>query len=1214
MAEVLTKEGNWETRIREILDTVCRPEGSISLSGLVARGAKALFLASVLKEVRQPVVYLCVEEEPQRLLEEWRFYSRLIGGTASGASSGIEMLPSIDVDPYRGTSPHPEVLAERAETLFRLAGGRIRALVLPLRSALTRVPTPAEVLALGKALKVNTEASFEHLERWLMDIGYVRRDPVTSVGEFSSRGGLLDVFSPAHDAPRRIEFFGDTIESIRAFDPDSQRSVTTCDEAAVLPLREFSSSPDDFELWTIWARERFTDPVFTRDLQEKVEFAENGEAFPGWEFMLPAIQPPAGHIGHYFHSPLWVLDEPGELIREALMIRRRASGKYSELMEVGQIALPPESYYLNDEELAGFLECGSRIELEALGREAGLADLTSSAVEGAQLGRDFEAAQDRQGRAEELLGSPLVRTLAARSVPEVEIVSRSVRRFRGHLKEFSEELNRYREQDFSILIGAHARGMAERLGEMLKEYELPVRPLGQELVDGGFLSPDGSISISVGKMGSGFELPSARFVAFSETDIFEGDDWENRLPAPKKAAKSSLSAFLSDFRDLKPGDYVVHVDHGIGKFAGLMQLGTDQEDPREFLLLLFAEDARLYVPVERLDLVQKYSGAEGASPSLDRLGGVGWQKTKAKARKALRDMADELLKLYAARSVAAGFAFGQDTSWQAEFEEAFEFELTTDQESAIVDIKRDMEKPVPMDRLLCGDVGYGKTEVAMRAAFKALMDGKQVVVLVPTTVLAYQHFRTFEQRFAAFPAKIELLSRFRTPKEQKRVLEDTAEGGVDILIGTHRLFSRDLRFRDLGLIVVDEEQRFGVAHKERLKQLRRKVDVLTLSATPIPRTLNMSLMGLKPMSVIETPPRDRLAIQTTVAQFSHGLMLNAIERELDRGGQVFFIHNRIDSIYTIAELLRRLVPRARLSVTHAQMGARELESVMLQFVRHELDVLVSTTIIENGIDIPLANTIIINHADRLGLSELYQLRGRVGRSNRRAYAYLLIPHESTITPVARRRLAAIREFSDLGAGFRLAALDLELRGAGNLLGAEQSGMINSVGFELYCQMLESAVRELRGEVVEEEAPTQIDLKVDIRIPEAYIPDMGQRIRLYKRVSSARDEERIVEIRSELADRYGALPPAVDHLLAYARLRCEAIRARVFEITRAGDTIYLKFDPAAPMDGTKMVGLIQGHSGVSFSPGGVLRYPPEQLEPQGLMDELRNLLLRLRTAA
>ncbi|MBL8152050.1 MAG: transcription-repair coupling factor, partial [Blastocatellia bacterium] len=629
---------------------------------------------------------------------------------------------------------------------------------------------------------------------------------------------------------------------------------------------------------------------------------------------------------------------------------------------------------------------------------------------------------------------------------------------------------------------------------------------------------------------------------------------------------------------------------------------------REFMLLTYADGAKLYVPVERLDLVQKYSSSEsGSQPSLDKLGGVNWQKTKAKVKKAIRDMAEELLKLYAERKLVTRAPFAEDTPWQQEFEDAFEYQLTPDQEAAVTDIKKDLESEIPMDRLLCGDVGFGKTEVAMRAAFKAVADNKQVAVLTPTTVLAYQHFKTFQQRFASFPVTIDLLSRFRSTKEQKETIEKTEIGKIDILIGTHRILSKDVRFKDLGLLIVDEEQRFGVAHKERLKQMRKRVDVLTMSATPIPRTLNMSLIGLRDMSVIETPPSDRLAVQTHVVQFNEAVIKAAIEMELQRGGQVFFVHNRVESIYTMAEMLRRFVPGLKIGVAHGQLNEQDLEEVMMQFMKHETDILVTTTIIENGIDIPLANTIIIDRADNYGLSQLYQLRGRVGRSSRRAYAYLLIPSEKLLTPVARKRLAAIREFSDLGSGFRIAALDLELRGAGNLLGGEQSGQIEAIGFDLYCKMLERTVQELRGQQIEDEVSANINLGIDVRIPEDYIADMGQRLRTYKRISSALDQKELAAVKEELEDRYGRSPEPVENLFKYALLRAFASRVGVVSIDREGLQLAIKWSEKAKIDPQKLIDLVSSNKEATFSPSGVLKLRLSQKNEEVIFAEVEKIL-------
>ncbi|HEY2914894.1 MAG TPA: transcription-repair coupling factor, partial [Candidatus Angelobacter sp.] len=688
--------------------------------------------------------------------------------------------------------------------------------------------------------------------------------------------------------------------------------------------------------------------------------------------------------------------------------------------------------------------------------------------------------------------------------------------------------------------------------------------------------------------------------------LFDDSEIEPQQPLRRK---SKTAAFMSDFRDLAVGDFVVHIEHGIAMYQGLKEI--EQGDiTGEYMVLEFAEAAKLYVPLTRLDLIQKYRSSEGVHPPLSRLGGTAWAKTKARVKSAMKDMADELLKLYAARKAAQGHAFPTDTQWQKEFEDAFEFNETDDQLTATADIKRDMESTLPMDRLLCGDVGYGKTEVAMRSAFKAVQDNKQVAVLAPTTVLVFQHFENFKRRFAAFPIIIEMMSRFRNAKQQKETVERIEQGKVDIVIGTHRILSKDIKFQDLGLVIVDEEQRFGVRHKERLKTLKKEVDVLTMSATPIPRTLHMSMVGLRDMSVIETPPKDRMAIQTVVAAYDEKLVKSALEHELERGGQAYFVHNRVETIYEIAAKLQEMLPKARVIVGHGQMSEGELEKVMFTFVRHEADILVATTIIENGLDIPLCNTIIINRADRHGLSELYQLRGRVGRSNRRAYAYLLVPAEQELTPVARRRLAALKEFSDLGAGFKIAALDLELRGAGNLLGGEQSGNIDAVGFEMYTGMLDRAIRELKGEELSDKVSTQLNLGIDLRIPPTYIAEENQRLRMYKRAAGVESEAALDDVRKELQDRYGEPPAPVRYLLAASALKLLCERVGVLAIDRKRDSVTIKFTELASIEPERLARFVAQSRGAQFSPGGVLKFNIKSTRPEEVIDQINGLLREL----
>jgi transcription-repair coupling factor (superfamily II helicase) len=772
--------------------------------------------------------------------------------------------------------------------------------------------------------------------------------------------------------------------------------------------------------------------------------------------------------------------------------------------------------------------------------------------------------------------------------------------YHGRIGDWANEIRAARDRGESVVFVAASPGRAERTIELLADYEVRARPVGTA----DDLS-SAAVLVTTGQLSRGFHLPQGSLLIFAETDLFE----EERRVHERR--RSMTRTFLSDFRDLKIGDLVVHVDNGIGRFAGLKRLAVTPGQPvQEFMELHYAGDDKLFVPLERLDLVQKYTG--GSAPALDKLGGTTWEKAKTRVKKAMRDMAEELLKLYAARKAVPGFAFSPDAHWHQEFADAFEYDLTADQQAAIGDIRRDMETPTPMDRLLCGDVGYGKTEVAMRAAFKAVMDGKQVAFLAPTTVLAFQHTRTLNNRFAGFPIRTEMISRFRSKPEQQEVLRLLGGGQVDIVVGTHRLLSKDVVFRDLGLLVVDEEQRFGVAHKERIKQLRKRVDVLTMTATPIPRTLNMSLVGIRDMSVIETPPRDRLAIQTQVVRFDTDVIARAIRTELERGGQVFFVHNRVESIYSVGNLVNRLVPDARLAIAHGQMGEEELERVMVDFVAHKYDVLVATTIVENGLDIPNANTIVINRADRYGLAQLYQLRGRVGRSDRRAYAYLLVPAEQTLSPVARRRLAAIREFSDLGSGFRIAALDLEIRGAGNLLGGQQSGQIEAVGFDMYLKLLEQTIRELKGEDLEDERRAAVNLRIDLRIDESYIQDMNQRLMVYRRLARAATLDEVRSFLDELRDRYGPPTRSVENLAQYARIRLLADAIGLESLDREGSVVVLKFRQDARIDPLALAALIEARGDLTLLPPAVLRL--DLSRPEAAPEKRAVAGRRLRPAA
>ena len=1068
------------------------------VSGLTP-STKALFVAAAAhSRPKGAVLYVVAADgDLEQAVADTRFFLGALEGLSDAAAyRAVLPFPSHEVDPYRGMTPHFGVTSERARALYGLATGSARIVVASAAAILPRISPPARLVNASVDLRPNQDIAPTDLGELLVEAGFSREDPADEHGEFAVRGGILDVY-PAGDAqPVRLEFIGDTIESLRAYDPATQRSIHAIDQLTVIPLRDVLRDDRSATLFDYLARVK----------ESAIIVAERDEVDGHATKLLETVQ------GSYEEANA-----------------RDAAVSYS----------PPEALF------ATWPDVESRL---------------AHATNLAQI-----AVDEGPG------------TRHVRCQPAVEL--------RGRVADWVAEIQRQRENGETTLFVAATAGRAERTIELLKEYELFAVPV--ERADDARYA---AVLVAVGRLSRGFRLPEAALNVYAEADVFDED---RRAPERRRSA---TKAFLSDLRDLKVGDLVVHVDHGIGEFVGLKQIGVG-DALQEFLELHYAGEDKLFVPVERLDLVQKYTGA--SRPPIDRLGGTSWERAKTRVKKAMRDMAEELLKLYAARKAVPGHAFSPDTHWQKEFEDAFEYELTPDQRSAITDIKRDMESPTPMDRLLCGDVGYGKTEVAMRAAFKAVMDGKQVAFLAPTTVLAFQHQKTLHERFAGFPVRIEMVSRFRTKAEQKDALTDLAAGKVDIIVGTHRLLSKDVGFRDLGLLVVDEEQRFGVAHKEKIKQLRRKVDVLTMSATPIPRTLNMSLVGIRDMSIIETPPKDRLSIQTNVVKFDQQVIGRAIRHEIERGGQVYFVHNRVESIFSIGNLVQRLVPEAKLVVGHGQMEEETLERAMLDFVARKFDVLLATTIVENGLDIPNANTIIINRADRYGLSQLYQLRGRVGRSDRPAYAYLLIPPEDNLSPVAKKRLAAIKEFSDLGSGFRVAALDLEIRGAGNLLGGEQSGHIETVGFEMYMKLLEETVKELKGEELEDDTRATVNLKVDLRIDAAYVPDMNQRLMLYRKIAAARKHDEIDRVLDEAADRYGVPPASVLNLADYGRVRVLADQLGIETIDREGRAVVLKFRPQAKVDPVRLVALVRQRPDLTLVPPAALKLNLDRTRDSGL---------------
>jgi len=1172
--------------------------GRRRVSGLTAT-ARALYLPYFVRAGQAPAIILVSDNKAAEALHAAVIAACELTGAIPAAS--VLRLPAHDVLPFENLSPHPEIQEMRAATLWKIATGSARLVIAPLEAACMKLFAADYYAGLALMLRRGEEYMPDMLLEHLLSVGYAKVDVVEMPGQVTVRGGIMDVYSPEMDRPVRIDFFGDEIESIRKFEPESQRSSTPLDEALLLPLTE--TPVTEKLLAAVHAR-------LTKAENAEVEEDTSAQVsvFPGWEFFAPV----AGARANIFDLLAAQGGTPRVFVEEPAMVKNQGERWWNKVEQ--------------RHERAGI---GSLIRAEDIYLSPWDLEEKLRALPGCDLDQ---------------LGTVDVFDTDTNSLSEVEFATRPTQRFHGAIPALVEQLKSLMNQDARIVLTAPHQGEVERLASMLQEYGVPYR-LGSRTQHAGSETIFDESSYLAGEVGTpvivktpmangvqvlDIEKTTARMlVIFGAQDLMDDADVTAR-PATKR---SKTSAFLSDFRDLAVGDYVVHVEHGIAQYMGLREIPQDGVNI-EFMILEFAEQARLYIPLTRLDLIQKYRSTDaGPAPELNKLGNAQWAKTKARVKKAMQDMADELLKLYAQRVSAVGNSFSPDNAFQREFEDAFDFNETDDQLAAIADIKRDMESTQPMDRLLCGDVGYGKTEVAMRAAFKAVQDSKQVAVLTPTTVLAFQHYETFKRRFANFPVTVEMISRFRTAKEQKIILEKVEQGKVDILIGTHRVLSQDLKFQDLGLLVVDEEQRFGVRHKERLKQMRAAIDVLSMSATPIPRTLHMSLIGLRDMSVIETPPKDRMAIQTVVAKFDEKLVRTAIEVEMERGGQAYFVHNRVETIFDMAAMIREQVPSARVVVAHGQMGETELERVMLAFMNHEYDVLVATTIIENGLDIPLANTILINRADRHGLSELYQLRGRVGRSNRRAYAYLLIPREKELTEISRRRLAALKEFSDLGAGFKIAALDLELRGAGNMLGGQQSGHIEAIGFEMYTTMLEEAVRKMKGEESQERSATQLNLGISLRIDADYIAEENQRLRMYKRIAGAENSGVLADVRAELLDRYGALPDAVVHLLAASELRLECERAGVAQLDRKRtqipadpkkkhlqpqmrEMLHLRFAQDSKADPAQLMQMVakQAKNGAQFTPQGVLKWPISAGKPEEIIAEAKALLESIETPA
>lgn len=1087
------------------------------ISGLEGAAA-SFFIEQAWSRLGRPLIVITSSaDEARRLFRDLLFFTGQDPQRNPDEATGpVLYFPPYEASDFREYISQSDITARRLSCLYALLTHPGPVLLVTTLEALLSAVVPkkllsAEVEYLVRGEECDRDELLHRLERW----GYLRSPLVERFGEYGLRGGILDLYPPLYGKPVRLEFYGDVIDSIRLFNPSTQRSVQDLEELILLPAGEILWEGKAIDLAQRRLNEAAGQGLIPENeagwLRRRLDL---GSPFEGGERWLAWFYDHPGDLREYFpREGIEVWKDPLALERTSVSLNERIGQGFREAVG-GRPGIFLEDLPVEDPE-------GKRGPLYVLSTE-GNQDLT-------------------------------------RMIREKPSSQEGLKRLAGYLKSW-EELG----QEVWIVVPQDQQ--ARRLKDILSFYQLEAAYFPELKVRFGKMS--GGVRILTGRLSAGFRMKSPDLIFLTDEEIFEP-----KKEGPGRARKEDIEAFITSLDDLKVGDFVVHKEHGIGRYRGLQHFRLDGWEG-EFLFIEYAEGDKLYLPVDRLQGIHKFMGLEGQVPVLDRLGGNHWRKTKARVKKAVEKIARELVELYARRAVTKGFSFSPRDQMFKEFEAAFPFEETPDQLQAIEEVLADMESEKPMDRLVCGDVGYGKTEVALRAAFRAVLDGKQVAFLVPTTVLAEQHYQTMLRRFEGYPVVVGILSRFKTPREQKQTLADLSAGKVDVVVGTHRLLQKDVHFRDLGLVIIDEEHRFGVTHKEKLKQLRTQVDCLTLTATPIPRTLQMSLAGIRDLSSIETPPEDRQSIRTHIIPFDEVKIVEAVRQEMRRGGQIFFVHNRVHNIEAVAHFLRKILPEVRIGVAHGQLPERELERVMLRFIRRELDLLVCTTIIESGLDIPTANTIIINQAHRFGLAQMYQLRGRVGRSREKANAYLVVPGQGLLSADAQKRLKVLMDFSELGAGFKIALHDLRIRGAGHLLGTSQSGHVAAVGYELYMEMLEQAIRELKGTEREEEWEPEIRLRVPAFLPEGYVPDPSQRLSLYKRLASLPNEEALVDLEKEMEDRFGPLPEAAANLLKVLSLKVRMKRIGIEKVEPVGHDLLFSLHPQGAWQAEGLVRLVK----------------------------------------
>ncbi|MDN4608853.1 transcription-repair coupling factor [Sporosarcina highlanderae] len=1110
-----------DKEITKVIDELKSGKDRQLLSGL-SNGAKAVFFKAAHLSTARPILIVT-----PNMLQAQRTYEDLV---KTLGDSLVHLYPAEELVAADFSVSSFDLRASRIDTLDHMARIGKGIYITPVAGMKKLLPQKDRWLENSLSTRLDDTIDIEKWIQKLVEMGYNRQDMVTAPGDFALRGGILDIYPLNMENPVRIELFDTDVDSIRMFSADDQRSTDKLDIVTILPASEFVWSSDELTqlaenletaLRSSLKRLKNDDvkESLTLNISRDIDLLKDGIVPEGMMKYVSLTEQASAFLGDYFpEDGLVLFDEIGRILEVSAALESEEKEWYLSLLEEGKI------------------------------------------VHDARISFSFDEMHKILDQKKSYL------SLFVRTVPNITLKKtvsfscKPMQEFHGQMNLLKNEMERWQQGKFNVFIVVDGEERMKKVQTILRDYEMSATLNGKP-------SKSGTVSIIDGDLSAGFEMPFQRLTVITDAELFKGKP--KRKARPQKMTNAER---IKSYSEIKPGDYIVHVHHGIGKYYGVVTLEVGGVH-KDYLDIRYRAEDKLFVPADQIDLIQKYVASGEKEPKLHKLGGAEWKKTKSKVSSAVKDIADDLIKLYAKREAEKGFAFSEDDDLQRSFENSFPYDETEDQLRSIEEIKRDMERERPMDRLLCGDVGYGKTEVAIRAAFKAVGDGKQVAFLVPTTILAQQHFETMKERFSGFPVEVALLNRFRTKKEQAETLKGLKAGTVDIVVGTHRLLSKDVVYKDLGLLIVDEEQRFGVTHKEKLKQLKTNVDVLTLTATPIPRTLHMSMLGVRDLSVIETPPANRFPVQTYVMEHNFALVREAIEREMGRGGQVFYLYNRVEDITRKVDEIRQLVPEARVAFAHGQMGESALESVILSFLEGEYDVLVTTTIIETGIDIPNVNTLIIHDADRMGLSQLYQLRGRVGRSNRVAYAYFLYQRDKVLTEVAESRLQAIKEFTELGSGFKIAMRDLSIRGAGNLLGSQQHGFIDSVGFDLYSQMLQEAIEEKQTGIVKSEIPdVEISLPINAYLPDTYIRDGFQKIQMYKRVKAIESKADYSELVDEMTDRFGDLPLEADLLLRVGRIKAWGRMAGVESIKKQRSIIEIRLtqEGTAKTDGAKMV--------------------------------------------